>query len=373
LFIIVILIFAYLLLRYQRIKKLYGADYARKDHNKIIGRMLPFIPSNKSKRYKNAEKLIIDSGLGISVESFYLRKTLLFIAGLVFVIGIQTTNTFILYDNTINDLNMDKTLMDSAIAPDIDTMKLEREVFEYVDTLLPRDKVTLKELKNTQDSQMHIEYIEVQISNKWTDIKEDCRSMAERMYKKLRRIRTIEKSYLKCIAAIGLAFLLYFIPNIIGKTKLILIEDKRDWEVLNFTCVFSMFGRMPPFSIRNVLINTLVVADIYKPVITEALNGIKSGEGEKVFDSLLQRVENQELYELLETMRLSMSTGLLNLVDSVDEMAVNQLKWLEVKNLRRRKLKQVIAMVPVVLVMLLAMVYFSYSLSTLSNPMNFIK
>ena len=60
-------------------------------------------------------------------------------------------------------------------------------------------------------------------------------------------------------------------------------------------------------------------------------------------------------------------------MDSVDEMAVNQLKWLEVKNLRRRKLKQVIAMVPVVLVMLLAMVYFSYSLSTLSNPMNFIK
>jgi hypothetical protein len=152
-----------------------------------------------------------------------------------------------------------------------------------------------------------------------------------------------------------------------------LIEDKRDWEILNYIYVFSIFGRMPPFNIKNVLSNILAISDIYRPIINEALNSIKSGKGEASFDSLLQRVENQELYELLEAMRLSMSTGLLNMVDNIDEMALNQLKWLEIKSIKRRKSKQVIAMVPVVLIMLMAMVYFSYSLSTLSNPMNFIK
>jgi hypothetical protein len=122
-----------------------------------------------------------------------------------------------------------------------------------------------------------------------------------------------------------------------------------------------------------VLSNIIAIADIYKPIINEALNSIKSGKGEAAFDNLLQRVENQELYELLEAMRLSMNTGLLNMVDNIDEMAMNQLKWLEIKSIKRRRSKQVIAMVPVVLVMLMAMVYFSYSLSTLSNPMNFIK
>ncbi|MDD4504731.1 MAG: hypothetical protein PHS15_07890 [Clostridiaceae bacterium] len=365
--------FAYQYFRYQKIKRLYRADYARKSYLNSISRLLPLMPEYKSKRYKRTEKLIIDSGLRISVEGFFLIKTLLFIIGFVFIISVQTTNTFILYNDIIRDLNIEKTLIDIAIIPDTDTLKLEKDIFNHIDSSLPKDKVTIKELKNKQNSQMYIEYIEIQINNKWSDLEEDTRAIAERMYKKLIRIRTMETDYLKYSTALGLAVLLYFMPNIIGNIKLKLIEDKRDWEILNYIYVFSMFGRMPPFNIKNVLTNTLVISDIYKPIITEALNNIKSGKGEAAFDRLLQRVENEELYELLEAMRLSMSTGLLNIVDNIDEMAINQLKWLEIKSIKRRKSKQVIAMVPVVLVMLIAMVYFSYSLSTLSNPMNFIK
>lgn len=69
---------------------------------------------------------------------------------------------------------------------------------------------------------------------------------AERMYKKLIKIRTIETDYLIYLTSFILAIILYFIPNIIGHLKLILIEDKRDWEILNYIYVFSMFGRMPP-------------------------------------------------------------------------------------------------------------------------------
>jgi hypothetical protein len=331
------------------------------------------MPGFKSKRYKKTEELIIDSGLRISIEGFYLLKTLLFIIGFVFIISIQTTNAFILYDDIISDLNIERTMIDTAVVSDADTLQLERDIFNYVDSSIPKNRITMKELADAQNSQMYIEYIEVQINNKWIDLEEDIRAIAGRMYKKLVRIRTIEKNYLIYSTALGLALLLYFMPNIVGNIKLKLIEDKRDWEILNYIYVFSMFGRMPPFNIKNVLINTLVISDIYRPIITEALNGIKSGKGEGAFDGVLKRVENQELYELLEAMRLSMSTGLLDIVDNIDEMALNQLKWLEIKNIKRRKSKQVIAMVPVVLIMLMAMVYFSYSLSTLSNPMNFIK
>lgn len=366
-----IAVFAHQHYRYQKIKRLYRADYARTSYLKSISRLLPFMPANKSKRYRQAEGLIMDSGLGITVEGFYLAKTALFILGFAFFISIQTTNTFMLYENIISDLNMEKTLLDASVRSDAGSLELEREIFSYVDTCLPRDKVTLKELNNKQSSKLYIEYLEAQISSNWTGLKEDAGDVAGRMYRKLIRIRSIEGDYIKYFTALAAAIVLYFLPNIIGYIKLKLIEDKRDWEILNYIYVFSIFGRLPPYNIKNVLSNLLVVSDIYKTIMNEALNNLKSGKGEEAFHSLLKRVENQELYELLEAMHLSMSTGLLNMMDNIDEMAVNQLKWLEIKSIKRRKLKQVIAMVPVVLAMFMAVIYFSYSLSTLSNPMNF--
>ncbi len=330
------------------------------------------MPEYKSRRYRKTEGLIINSGLRISVEEFYLAKTLLFVLGFVFFISVQTTNSFIIYDYVISDLNMGKTLIDDA-APNDYTLQLEKEVFIHIDSSLPKGKAALKELKDVNNTPIYIEYIEAQIRGKWAELEEYSGEMAEKMYKKLIKIRMIETDYLTYLTSFILAIILYFIPNIIGHIKLILIEDKRDWEILNYIYVFSMFGRMQPFNIKNVLSNILVISDIYKPIVNEALNNINSGKGEEAFDSLLEKVENQELYELLESMRLSMSTGLLNIVDNIDEMAANQLKWLEIKSIKRRKSKQVIAMVPVVLVMLAAVVYFSYSLSTLSNPMNYLK
>ncbi|MEA4846171.1 MAG: hypothetical protein VB106_02940 [Clostridiaceae bacterium] len=366
-------ILAHQYFRYRRIKRLYRADYARKSFIKGISRFLLIMPEYKSRRYRNTEGLIINSGLRISVEGFYLIKTLIFIFGLVFLLSIQTTNTFIRYDEIIRDLNMGKTLIDAAEEPDAHALQLEKDVFSHIERSLPKKEVTLKELTDEKNSRMFIDYIEIQISNKWNALGEYAGEMAERMYRKLIRIRAIETDYLIYLTSLGLAIILYFIPDVIGHVKIRLIEDKRDWEILNYIYVFSMFGRMPPFNIKNVLSNILVISDIYKPMINEALNNIKSGKGEGAFEDLLRKVESQELYELFEFMSLSMSTGLLNIVDNIDEMAVSQLKWLEIKSIKRRKSKQVIAMVPVVLVMLVSAVYFSYSLSTLSDPMNFIK
>lgn len=316
--------------------------------------------------------MIINSGLRISVEEFFLAKALLFILGFIFFVSVQTTNMFILYDDIIGNLNMEKTLFD-PIEPSNQNLQLEKEVFMYIDSSLPKREVTLKELKKESNSEIFIEYIETRIRSKWAESKVYTGEIAERMYKKLIKIRKIEADYLIYLTSLIASIILYFIPNIIGYLKLMLIEDKRDWEILNYIYVFSMFGRMPPFSIKNVLSNILVISEIYNPIINEVLNNLNSGKGEEAFDSMLQKVENQELYELLESMRLSTCTGLLNIVDNIDEMAVNQLKWLEIKSIKRRKSKQVIAMVPVVLTMLASVVYFSYSLSTLSNPMNYIK
>ena len=368
-----ITITAFQFARYKKIKKLYRSEYARRSCMKSISRLLPFMPGCKSKRYRNTEALIIDSGFGISVEEFYLIKTILFILGLVFFISIETTNALVRYDTIISDMNLGRTLLEQPATPDPYTLQLERDIFRYTDASMPKDKFPISELGNKQKSEVYIKYIEALVSGISTSLEQDAAATAERMYNKLLRIRILETDYFTYSAALLAAILLYFSPELIALLKLKLIEDKRDWEILNYIYVFSIFGRLPPFNIRNVLSNLLVISDIYRPVISEAFNNIKSGKGEAAFDSLLKKVDKEELYELLEAMRLSISTGLLGIVDNIDEMAANQLKWLDIKSIKRRKAKQVIAMVPVVLVMLMAMVYFSYSLSTLTNPMNLIK
>ena len=63
-----------------------------------------------------------------------------------------------------------------------------------------------------------------------------------------------------------------------------------------------------PFSIKSVLSNILVVSDIYKPIINEALNGIKAAKV-KGLQRTAAKIDNQELYELWRQC-LSMSTGL---------------------------------------------------------------
>lgn len=359
--------------KYSKVKRLYRSEYARKIYLKNLRSLLPLMPGCSSKRYKAAENLIIDAGLHISVEEFYLCKVLLSVLGLVILISIQTTNAFIAYDSILKDLNIDRTFMDAGGSPRVEAVNVEKDMFTAIDKAIPKKDIPLAELKNTQNSQMYIQYIETLVRDQWSELQADSTEAARRIYKKLVRIRTLEADYFVYSTSLAMAILLFFIPDIIALIKLKLIEDKRDWEILNYIYVFSIFGRMPPFNIKSVLSNMLAVSDIFRPLVLEVLHEVKSGKGDEAFDRLLNRVDNQELFDLFEAMKLSMDTGLLNIVDNIDEMASNQLKWLEIKSIRRRKAKQVFAMLPVVIVMLLAAVYFSYSLSILSNPMNFIK
>jgi hypothetical protein len=331
------------------------------------------MPQCSSKRYRETENRMMDAGLHINVEEFYLYKVLLFALSLVVMISIQTTNIFMAYDNIVKDLNINKAFTDAGSnTPTID-INTEIDMVTTIGRAVSERSEASGDFTNTRNSKKYIDYIETLIKNRWGELQQDSAAAARRIYVKLLRIRELETRYAVYLTSLAVSILMYFMPDIMMQLRLRLIEDKRDWEIMNYIYVFSIFGRMPPFNIKNVLNNTLAVSEIYKPLVLEALNGVKSGKGEEAFSSLLDRIKNQELFELFEAMRLSMNTGILNMVDNIDEMAENQLKWLEIKSIKRRKTKQVLAMLPVVIVMFLAAVYFSYSLSILSNPMNFIK
>lgn len=336
-------------------------------------RLYPLMPKPGEKRYINAAALLANGGVSLSVESFYLIKICLFIVAFIFTINIQITNVGLNCRSIMTDLNFSRTAMDAYVASDPERVQLELYLFQAASEALDSASVSLKMLTDEDNRNIYTEYISNLISNSGISLKEDAVAAAKRLYLKLVTVRSIQSQYRFYLEAFLLSVAMFFMPNLIVISKIKLIEDKRDWEVLHFIYVFSIFGRLPPFSIKEVLSGMLLVSDLFKNLLSSLLNSLKSGKAEDAFKETLSKTDNQDIYELLEMLRLSINTGLLGIVDSVDEMAVNQQKWLEVKSMKRRKTKQVYAMIPVAAAMLLAAIYFSYSLSILTDPSYFIK
>ncbi|MDF2531133.1 MAG: hypothetical protein K0Q65_714, partial [Clostridia bacterium] len=148
---------------------------------------------------------------------------------------------------------------------------------------------------------------------------------------------------------------------------------KKNWEILNCMIVFSTFGRMQPYSVLNILEHMAIATEVYKPLIEALIEGIKKGgRQEEAFDTALESVDRDELYELIETMKLAKVTGLVNAVDDLDDTITNTIKWIEIENIKRRRAKMLYAMSAMAVVIGLGCIYFAYGLTVISNPANML-
>lgn len=357
-------------LRFRKLYRLYRKELVMRQRMAGLSRLNPFMPKPESKKYLNTQKLLASAGIYINVEYYFTIKLFICIIGTLFFIGIQLTNISFFIKDIVENPNYGKTAVDEYAEVSGKTRAYEKMVYGDVSRLV--DVKKLKE-NTVDDKAMLIEYISNFITVEGFDKAESAKVLAERMYQKLLKVDAEKNNGAYIVYILLVLLVLYNLPDIIVRLKIKLIEDKKDWEMLNCTYVYSIFGRLPPYNIRTILSNMLIVVEVFRPLISELLEALRNGKGEKAFDEVLCRTENQDLFEMLETMKLSIVTGVLNTVDMIDEAADNQLKWLEIKGIKRRKAKQLFAMIPVVIVMLLAAVYFSYSLSVLSNPNNFIR
>jgi hypothetical protein len=137
--------------------------------------------------------------------------------------------------------------------------------------------------------------------------------------------------------------------------------------------IYSIFGKMPPYSVLNILEHMVAATEVYKPLLESLIEGLKKGgRQEEAFDAVLEAVDRDELYELIETMKLARNTGLINSLDDVDDSINNTIKWIEIENITRRRTKMLYAMSTVAVVMALGCIYFAYGLTVISNPANML-
>lgn len=355
--------------RNSKLKRLYRQEYIRSINLRTAGRLYPFVPRKDSKKYKNTKKFLTSIGWNISVEGIYLYKWIMFSMAFFILVTMVTTNSNITLKEIEEDVNYNKNVIETLNVSTSESVDREKQLFKLVNDKLQSGS----EIYDKQNKQKYVNNIENLLIQQGVSPDASLSDTAQRLYYKIVQTRLIKTGINPYIYILLISALVYNLPDILGQIKRKLIEDKKNWEILNCLIIFSIFGRMPPYSVQSILEHMVIATEVYKPVLENLIEGLKKGGNQdEAFDAALEEIDRDELYELIETMKLAKRTGLVNSVDDVEETINNTIKWIEIENINRRRSKMLYAMTTVAVVMALGSIYFAYGLTIISNPANML-
>jgi hypothetical protein len=352
-----------------KLKRLFSNEYIRVINRKTVRKLYPFVPKPSSNKFIRTKYFLTSVGWKISVEDIYLCKWGMFAVTLFMLVTIQTTNATIELKDIVQNVNYNHNIIETLNVETEQNIALEKQLYNLVDEMLKNNK----EIYDKQKKHIYIENIESLLSDQRLEVGDRLKTTAQRLYYKVLQTRIIRNSITPYIYIIMFSILVYHLPDMLGQIKRKLIEDKKNWEILNCMIVFSTFGRMQPYSVLNILEHMAIATEVYKPLIEALIEGIKKGgRQQEAFDTALESVDRDELYELIETMKLAKVTGLVNAVDDLDDTITNTIKWIEIENIKRRRAKMLYAMSAMAVVIGLGCIYFAYGLTVISNPANML-
>lgn len=366
---IVLCLHVSLIMGQRKLKHLFSKEYIKVIQIRSVRQLYPFVPKISSSKYHRTKRFLTSIGWNVSVEGIYLCKWTLFAITFFVLVTIQTTNTAMELKEIVLDINYNHNIVDTLKQDTPQTVALEERLFDLANQNLTEGN----DLYKRQNKQVYVEYIENLFRSQGLEAGEKLGETAERIYQKVLRTRMIRSSVTPYIYISLFSCLVYYAPDLLGQIKKKLIEDKKNWEILHCLIIFSIFGRMPPFSVVNILEHMAIATEVYKPIFESLIEGLKKGGNqEQVFDAALEAVDRDELYELIETMKIARKTGLVNTVDDVEDTIGNTIKWIEIENITRRHSKTLYAMTAVAVVIGLGCIYFAYGLTVISNPANML-
>lgn len=356
---------------YIKVIKLYNSsDYYRQYLKRQIQSFYPLVPKWGSKRYIGIGRIITEAGWGLSVEEIYIIKYLLLIVTFVLLVGIKATNLSLDIEGIKENMHYKKVVMDTLTKDTKENTLKEKRLVEYFYEDAKEKNVF--SLANSADE--FPEYIVNMLKQKgWGYPDEDTETTAWKIYYKIMDIYHAENSKSSYMVILIASIAAFHIPESVAKLKIKLIAEKKNWEVNNLAIVYSVFGCMPPYSVENIIDNMVMAADVFKNTIIRLRDGIKDAKGEHIYSEILEQVENEELYELIENMQFNSEIGLVNTIKNIDEMIEHNIENIKVMNIYRRDSKNLYSMIPAVIVLTIALLYAAYGIVPLANPMQAMK
>lgn len=355
--IVFILIACVKLLYYRNLYKHYGQKNASKIFYKNFGSKI-LCPDKKSKKYRNLQKLFLNIDWKLNVEQFYIYRYCIVFIILLIGLLVNQTNINIQNDLIINDVNYKRSIMDNSVMLSDELKDKERKLFYETQGYLINNNIPLK-------SENLSEIIDEFIKSKKIDY-DTIEAVSKRIYLKIIALSNRTNNLSKYTLILFFAYIGFNLPKILAKLKLILVNNKKDWDTLNCMTVYSLTARLPPYKIASVIENIISITQIYKNLFTDFQVFLQNNEKENM-EQLLNNVSDDNASEILETLTLANELGVNETVQNIDDLQENAVKWLEISADKKRQIKSIISIVAVFIVMFLLFEYLMFNLNSINQ------
>ncbi len=316
------------------------------------------IPKEESKGYQSTKSLLINSGWKYTVEEFYLLKHGICFIALLVGICICITNQGLHRKRVIEDLQYGNNITSFSEIPSSEDIKKETELIYSV-------RKYMFELSMNSYNPDALPIIQAFIKGRYINYSD---ADAKRIWTKLQELESINDGIKDYLLIFAIAYILFWIPNYMAWIKLFLIDNKKDWETLGYMAVYSVMGRIPPYNLDNILENMKEIGEIYQRTIIEFEDVLKWQEKEEA-EKILDKVTDDSMSEILETMVLASEIGVSETVANIDDLLENKMKWMDISAQKRRNIKSSVALVPVGVILFMLFGYLMYSLNMINQNM----
>ncbi len=345
-------------IKYRHYKRLYGRHYKSLLYKEIYKKYKFMLPDEKSDKYKKLKKRLFDSGWNTSVYKFLAIKIFFFIFGLLFAVSVINTNKNSQINEITRDIYYGKMSNEHKIDKDKKLLKQEENIVLEMRKAVDASKINKENLKEYVDSVKKVIIKEQYTGYESTEI------VARRIIQKLVDIKEIEDNIDEYMLVLAICILLYFIPDIACVIRQYLIEDKKHWETVIAIFTYCIFAKIPPYKATVIVDNIIEVTDIYKMTFEKINYALRNGKGEETINEIIKTNDlDEELFELLETIKLTISTGVHKTAESMEMLAQNTIEWQKIKQNNRRNKKYLILIPVLLIIFVLCFDYVMYGLT----------
>ena len=356
--------------KYLRARRVYKNSRWLKEYRlSRIRKLGILIPKTVGGQFKSNQALLQESGSSLTVEELYLIKWALVFAAMMLFTGVYITN--LRYDMGVvrEDLNFGRLATEVLMPQSNEAKKQEVILTRIVEAKMK--KINIHD--PTIGKKAIIKSVQGLILEKGITLPEPPEDVAERLYRKLLWMQTKSTSIRPLLVVVVACIAAFYTPTALIWLSGALKSWKRPLEIISLYNVFSICSRIEPFDLRVILQNMLLVAESYKQPLEELYEDIKLNKGETAFDAIMKKSSCESFRELLETLKIAGGrAGVQNLLLEVDQTSEYKLKWMEIDSIMKREGRTKYAMIPVGLMLLLGMLYFSLGMTVVSNPYTFL-
>lgn len=350
-----LLIILFELLYYHKLRYKYGKKTAIK---KYFERGRPFI----SKERPETKRLLVNVGWRLSTEQFYMLKIFIALISLASAFAVVQTNRSIKIESIRKDINYKRNIADTGLLA-------TKDLVAYEELLLEKSEIALSQYNLDLNDEKSLEIIEATIKEYASY--EGYQIIAKRLLLKLQDIQSEKEDTMPLTMSLFFAYLMYTLPGLIGKIKIKLINNKKDWETLNCMATYNIIGRLPNCKIENLVSGMKEITTIYKDPLDNFGEALKKRELNKC-NKILETIDEEGMEELLEQLEVASEQGINVTLLTVEDIMQSKMEWLQITAIKRRKVKTSMAFIPISIILLLLFTYMMYGMTVISTS-NFIE